>query len=314
MPLDLIKLFDDPTLHILKFLTTLDLINLRRTCKRFRYLIEAEKLCIKLPKEKKDFYYILDSKTYIHTCNLVDEDENYINDPDECSCIEVCVEIGNTKKYEKIDLGDYEYDDFWKYALCENIVFGINEHGITGWDLGQEGKEVCTILENVIDFGIFNDNLIVLTPKMYFVYSTKNNFPFIRSFSNEEFGYYKSFCGESIYYDFDSVKIYNEEIYIFTQGLCINVWSVKEEKFVRTFKSCYITEFPEKNILFFNNLIYFCSDRSKCIHVFSAIDGKDKWTIKFPFKVIAGDTIHETMMCPKSGKIMISSYDGIYEF
>lgn len=340
--LKMLILSDDLLFYLLKFLNTLDIINLKRTSRKWYHIIKEKELKITVPKELRNYEYICNDHTFISIYqNIEDEpdDEHY----------ELTV-IRNGKEIELGENTDQVYKLPDKYRVYKNYIFITVDCKIIVYNL-EKATHPCMELDTKIylDFEIMNNYLILVTKTS------------IRTFDiDKDFEYYITypFKVTSVFYDqnilifhdtykiiyfedaeikkiecdidvmvtvrmisdsysyldkISVIKIYKGEMYVFYTHFDVIVISLKTKEVVRRFKIVKPELYDDKLIQIHNDFIYSCVSVKRTMYVYG-LNGVLKYKINLDkdFQLGCEGDMIDLFINRKTGQILISSwYDDI---
>ena len=308
---------------IFDFLTTIEKINLKRTCRFFAELFRRKEIKI---LTNNHFHYFDDYNAYINSTRQITEDEE----------LEDFVYLTYIEKNRilPLNMSDEENTSFLcpdKFKSNKDYVVALSDIELNVWKK-KDGLLILSFLNNPVDFDICCDYLYILTNKFLYIYGLKEEPELINVFCSqkkesaeniivikdyvicifpESVIITKKFREEIIIEDKDfyTVKFYEDNLYFFSVSCnTTRVYSIKEEKFVKEFASPFNGLYVE-NINITNGYIYRLDEDmgdSKLKLIIQTIEGEMRWKITLPIYFASN-----LFVCPKNKKIIVSSLEGV---
>jgi hypothetical protein len=322
-------LSDDLFFYLFKFLNTIDLINLKRTCKKMYNLLHTKNLSIDISDKLKNIEHICDHETFISV--LISDSNNEIDDE--------FFDLTIIKNGNEIELG--EYDDHCyrlpdKYRIYNDIIFMSFDKKIVIYNLKDPRNPLYDIRTSLYcDFEIYDKFLILTTGNKVLFMDIKDNFNLSKTYSitfknvivDEEviifhdhynITYFDKSLIKNINHEFvvddriDTIKVYQREMYLIFLYSDIVVYSLETKEMVRTFDIKLCELYKEKLIQFHNNYIYCIIPDDNAIYVYK-LNGTIKYKLHFKTDHrLSEGSINDLYINKKTGEIMFSfAYDDI---
>lgn len=309
---------------IFDFLTSIDKINLKRTCKFFSELFKSKE--IKILTNIK-FHYFDGYNGYINSTRKITEDEELEDF--------VYLTFVEKKRILALNMPDEEENTSYlcpdKVKSNENYIVALSDVELNVWKK-KDGLLMLSFLNNPVDFDICCNYLYILTNKFLYIYELKEELILINVFCSQ-----KKEAAENIIVvkdyvicvfpetviivkklreeiiiedkDFYTVKFYEDNLYFFSVSCnTTRVYSIKEEKFIKEFPSTFNGLYIE-NITISNGYIYRLEEDmgdNKLKLIIQTIEGEMKWKITLPIYFSSN-----LFVCPKDKKIIVSSLEGV---